>query len=61
MPLTLPAPGRTQPTPRANRSLAAELTGALTSTLGIELSSPKGWRPADEPLPNGNTAAVKRQ
>ena len=31
MPLTLPAPGRIKPTPRANRSLAAELTGAVTS------------------------------
>ena len=27
----IPAPGRTQPTPIANRSLATELTGALTS------------------------------
>ena len=35
----IPAPGRTQPTPIANRSLATELTGALTSTLRHVISS----------------------
>ena len=38
----IPAPGRTQPTPIANRSLATELTGALTSTLGLEFSFSSG-------------------
>ncbi len=32
------APGRTQPTPRASRSIGAELTGEFTSMLGITFS-----------------------
>ena len=38
-PPMLPAPGRTQPTPSASRSIGAELAGELTSVLGIMCSN----------------------
>ena len=47
VPPMLPAPGRTQPTPSASRSIGAEVTGEVTSKLGIWCSlSLKGRYPS---------------